>query len=309
MTKAIFYFIAANLLFLPLLSISEGPFQNFAFYITVPFIIIFGIPHGAIDNVLFKRSKKISNFKFIAVYLSIIALNIGLWLVTPVFAYVLFLLISAYHFGQSEFTHYLKKQTFYHKILFFSWGLILIVGLIYFNLAEINLMTQKYESFASFELVHSKQMLEIIFVGSLAITLIILAQLVYKNIISIETVLMEIIVMSLTLLSFYLMPLLIGFSLYFIILHSYKVMEEEFKYLKSENIISNLKGFLKLLTPFSVLSFAGILFLFALIYFNIISLSYGYIMLIIISSITLPHVFVMDQFYNLLFKSGFFRNS
>ena len=113
---------------------------------------------------------------------------------------------------------------------------------------------------------------------------------------------MELLVLSLVLICFFLMPLLIGFTLYFVILHSFKVLREEFNFLLSDQKVHSFKSFMAMITPFTLLSIFGIAFLFGLIYFDIFNMSYGYCLLIVISSITLPHVFVMDNFYGLLFK-------
>ncbi|MFT4970702.1 MAG: hypothetical protein ACI9O4_002463, partial [Chitinophagales bacterium] len=68
----------------------------------------------------------------------------------------------------------------------------------------------------------------------------------------------------------------------------------------AEKEVHSFLNFMKLLSPFTLVSIAGIAMLFALIYLNILKLSYGYLLLMVISSITLPHVFVMNSFYNLL---------
>jgi len=310
MTKAIFIFIATNLLLLPLGSTFEVMPADALLIITLPFILFLGIPHGAIDNILYKSDKenKVSNVFFIAVYLIFIGFNIILWVFMPVVAYLAFLLLSAYHFGQSEFSHYLTKQGISQKALFLGWGVALLSGLIYFNIFEINAIISNYESFAQFNTLHTENLMFYTFILSSGFTLILLIVSTIKRQLTTENLFMEILIFTLVMCSFYLMPLLVGFTLYFVILHSYKVMEEEFKFLKSKKIITGIKSFVKLLTPFSLLSFVGIIFLFSLIYFEIIGLSYGYLVLIIISSITLPHVFVMDHFYKVLIRIGFLKS-
>lgn len=105
------------------------------------------------------------------------------------------------------------------------------------------------------------------------------------------------------------MPIIIGFTLYFVILHSLKVLNEEYRFLKASGVTQSLMGFIKLLTPFSLISLMGLFMLFGLIEFGILNISFGYCVLIMISSITLPHVFVMDKFYHLLFSTKFYGQS
>ncbi len=113
---------------------------------------------------------------------------------------------------------------------------------------------------------------------------------------------MEFLVISLILICFYLLPFLIGFSIYFIILHSLKVLKEEYHFLVAEKQIGSIFKFVQLISPFTLFSVGGILVLFGLIYLEFIPFSYGYCLLIAISSITLPHVFVMNDFYMLPFN-------
>lgn len=302
MTRAIFIFIASILLFIPVIYQAGEISTATQLVICTPFLLFLGIPHGAIDNVLYIRDKNISNFKFIGIYLIIIAANVALWLVMPVLAYVLFLVLSAYHFGQSQFSHYFKSQPPLTKALFSLWGLAILSALVYFNMEEIYSIMSNSSEFRQFAGVHGERFMMYFFAASFISTIGIL---VYKSVIkaiSIETLLMELLVLSLILVCFFLMPLLIGFTLYFVILHSFKVLREEFNYLKSERKVDSIKSFTAAITPFTLLSIFGIAFLFGMIYFDILKISYGYCLLIVISSITLPHVFVMDNFYDLLFK-------
>jgi Brp/Blh family beta-carotene 15,15'-monooxygenase len=302
MTRAIFAFIASILLFMPVIYQAGEISIATQLAICTPFLLFLGIPHGAIDNVLYIRDKNISNFKFIGIYLTIIAANIGLWLVMPVLAYVLFLILSAYHFGQSQFSHYFKSQPPLTKALFSLWGLTILSALVYFNMEEVYTIMANSSEFNQFAGVHGQTFMRYFFAASFISTIGILIYKSIVKIISIETLLMELLVLSLILICFFLMPLLIGFTLYFVILHSFKVLREEFNYLKSERKVDSVKSFTAIITPFTLLSIFGIAFLFGMIYFDFLQISYGYCLLIVISSITLPHVFVMDNFYDLLFK-------
>ena len=157
----------------------------------------------------------------------------------------------------------------------------------------------QHEEFAAFKSLHQKNVLQFLFFGSTASSLLLMIYHGFKNQIKWESILMETVVITLILVCFYLMPILIGFSLYFVILHSYKVLKEEYNFLLSEKEINSVKNFFLLITPYTLFSIFGITFLFALIHFNILQISYGYCLLIAISSITLPHVFVMNKFYRL----------
>lgn len=307
MTKEIFIFIASLLLLVPFIFTEGDIAVSNQLIFSLPLILFLGIPHGAIDNILFLRNHQISNVKFIGLYLVIIGINVALWIVIPNVAYVLFLIISAYHFGQSQYSHYFNKQPLIYKLLYLCWGISILSSLIYLNITEIYNITKNYEDFTSFKVLHDERSMLYLFFASTSITLLFMIFLTFKKVINVEIFLMETLVLGLILLSFHLMPLLIGFTFYFAILHSFKVLREEYFYLNSEKEVTSISGFIKLIAPFTFLSILGIILLFGLIYLDILKLSYGYCLLIIISSITLPHVFVMNRFYDLLFSTNFYK--
>ncbi len=269
-------------------------------------ILTLGIPHGALDNVLYLRNKKLSRSGFIGIYLLIIGLNVLFWITLPLLAYTSFLLLSAYHFGQSQFTHYLKGQTRSHQVLFMTWGITVLVGLIYFNHQELQNIMQANPDFAVLLPFHQLLILKVLFLTASGCTLALLISFTVKKKLSSESFFMEVLVLALILTSFFLLPLLVGFTSYFVILHSFKVLREEYFYLSSERAVKSVADFVKLLTPFTLITIIGVLLLFGLSYFQILELSYAYVLLIVVSSISLPHIFVMNTFYQVLFRKNFY---
>lgn len=299
MTKAIFVFIASFLLLLPFVLKTGGIPTSYQLIICLPFILFLGIPHGAIDNVLYIRNEGIKNIQFISVYIAFILINVALWFIFPWLAYIAFLLLSAYHFGQSQFSHYFNNQHLSKQLLFLFWGISILTALIYFNIADMQLLMIQEKEFAVFMPFHQENILRAIFISSSIGTFSLMILLLFKKALSVEAFFMESLVFLLILVCFYLMPLLIGFTLYFVILHSFKVLKEEYDFLNAENEVSSLGNFIKLVSPFTLISIAGIILIYGLIYFELLSIPYGYSLLIIISSITLPHIFVMNRFYGL----------
>lgn len=298
MTRATFIFIAAVLLLLPITSEFQEIEIGHQLMVCLPFILLLGIPHGAIDNVLFLKKTDGRNLEFIGIYLIVAGINLAAWLFFPVLAYVAFLVLSAYHFGQSQFVHYFTEINGPHKVLHLTWGIALLSGLIFFNLNEVRSIVAEYEDFMFFDRVHQELIIRSVFISSLLLSLLLMIFFAWKKEWQFESLLIEFINLSLILCCFYLMPFIVGFTLYFVILHSIKVMREEYEYLNVLGIISSIRGFLILLTPFSLLSFLGIALLFIGIHFDLIPWSYGYCLMIVISSITLPHAIVMNRFYN-----------
>ncbi|MDF9799991.1 Brp/Blh family beta-carotene 15,15'-monooxygenase [Catalinimonas alkaloidigena] len=99
-----------------------------------------GIPHGALDHIVFryieKQSEdvKVSYTRFFLVYLGIIAGYALLWLQLPQLCLIIFLLMSFYHFGQSQL-YYIKwsEKNILKTLLYLSWGALIIIEIIFFN--------------------------------------------------------------------------------------------------------------------------------------------------------------------------------
>ena len=83
-------------------------------------ILLLGIPHGAIDHVLFFKKRKMSQLKFYSLYLGLSFLFVILWHIFPVTSLILFLLISAFHFGESQFADIFFKKSL--RFIFISFG-------------------------------------------------------------------------------------------------------------------------------------------------------------------------------------------
>lgn len=261
-------------------------------------IILIGIPHGAIDNILFFQQSKLSKPVFYFRYLGIMLLDIILWLTIPVLAYTIFMLISAYHFGQSRFSDIYKSSKSLALITYFSWGTLILTALVLFNYQELNLIFISNADFIQFEVFYNKTLLYVLFIISFIFTLISLVIYHFRIKPAHEKFLIECIQLFFVILAFYAFPFFVGFTLFFIILHSAEVLKEEYLYLKEKNIAAGLSAFIYKLLPYSLLSLFGIVFIYFLSKLAWINISFDYCLLLIISSITVPHSVVMNNFYH-----------
>ena len=97
-------------------------------------LILVGIPHGAIDHrVLGETGLAPWNLKFLGTYLGLMAGMGMVWVVSPPIALTLFVLFSAWHFGETEF----EAWQIPNKGLAFGWGLLLLGAIIGAHLNEV----------------------------------------------------------------------------------------------------------------------------------------------------------------------------
>lgn len=297
MPKSVFIFIAAALLLLQLFSLSNETVNLSLNIISFAAILTIGVAHGSIDHVLFNIKRKVSQPFFISIYLFTLLANIVLWLILPEIALFFFLIFSAYHFGQSQFIELSISRKWLSTILYFSWGAAILSGLIYFNQQEINeLFFESISNSKSFRLLIEKsEILLILFSSVFFIESLILRKL---QLITTQNLALEMIQFMLIIVTFYLFPVIIGFTLYFIILHSFRVLLQEYDYLKASFKIKSTFQFIKLLLPFTLLSAVGLGLISLVLFFFDIKINLPVQLLILTSAITLPHVLVMEFFYS-----------
>lgn len=260
-------------------------------------LLFWGIPHGAIDHVLYLENTQRAPFYFYAWYLGAIAVNALLWFWIPAIAFSGFLAISAYHFGQSQFAQLFQTAWKWSGALYFFWGASVICAFTWFNLEDLNQLARTQADLAPFQVLLHPFWVGFFFITGISGAAILgiaacRAGHLPKQSLALETYNLILILVVAALTDF-----IIGFMLYFTILHAFKVMQAEYRHFYPRTNLKTLWGFTRKLLPFSLVSYFGILLLFGIIYLGYAPISYPFALLLAISSITLPHVFVMERFY------------
>jgi Brp/Blh family beta-carotene 15,15'-monooxygenase len=296
MGKPTFLFIVSLLFSFPFLSGGVELSMENQFLISMLLVFTIGIAHGSVDNILYLDKSTIKPLTFYLVYLFLVAVYATIWFIFPIFAISSFLLISAYHFGQSQLTDCFKNTRLINRLLYISWGFALLSALLNIQFDEILAVLQSYSDLQVFASVFVPAQIYNLHVVSTAVTVTLLIYLAVTKQVKVSRMGFEFFLLILLNVSFAALPALLGFTMYFVFLHSLKVLEDEFKFLEKKDRVHVL-SFIKKLIPNTVISIAGTLIIFAGIHFDYINLSYGFILLVLISSITFPHVFVMEKFY------------
>lgn len=277
---------------LPLGELSSPLYEQLELWICIGLIATFGISHGAIDNHLYGIEGPRDNFRFIALYLTAAAAFGALWYFDGRIAFLLFMLISAYHFGQSQFIDLAEKGSWTDPALYFTWGVFLLSGYSYLNRAEFQQAIENpiLEGNITLDLIHYAGPLWVF--SSILLVIVCLLKL-QRNEISLNRLFAELYQAVIIMGAFHISSPLLGFSLYFIILHSIRVLWHEYQYFEV-----GLISFIKMLLPFTLLSLFGMGLILALINFLDLALSLPLSALIFISCLTFPHSIVMEAFYH-----------
>lgn len=238
--------------------------------------LFIGLSHGAIDHLTDQTPiDRTQLLKFILNYVSK-SIFIGiLWLMIPDIALIVFIIYSAWHFGQADFNEWNLKGS----LATFLWGLSVLTMLLSFHIQEtLNILIH----------IHDLKII-LLFTPDLADTFLAFKLVVIAIAITLAVYFRskEMAITTGYLICSNYLPLLMSFGIYFIFQHSL----HGWNHLKIKLV--NQKSLWLQSIPFS-LGGAFILSLFTL-YYNEIYLG---VFFMVLSCLSIPHIISMDQFYH-----------
>ena len=202
-------------------------------YSSIIFVIVMltiGIPHGSVDHIIAfinpKSRRFNSKLSFFTVYLSLIVLNIIIWVFSPYLGLFTFLLVSCYHFGEAQVIGFNNTK---NKLLNFVLGANILLSLFLNNIFELQIILLDLTLFSSIDLSsYDKTFFLLISVAVLMISV------VYFKIEKKVPLYAE---MSILYLIFYHTDILTSFSIYFGFSHSLPMLLLEYKEMKEKNFL------------------------------------------------------------------------
>lgn len=262
-------------------------------------VFIIGIPHGAIDHIMatelygLKDSLK-DHLLFYASYLFIMLIIAVLWIYTPVAGMILFLLISIYHFGQADMEDFLNSSA--PSYFWYILRGVLIIGLIVFSdpstTYPIISEAMRMDLLAFEEFMPDASLFALILISLYAaFTLWGILQNHFKQnlrFVADSTLLAGLIIIT---------GPLIGFAIYFALWHSIGHVNEMKEFFETKRKSLSFTEFYKKATPFTLVSLLGLLMLYGINQFLQLEGEFITLMFILISVLTLPHLFIADKMY------------
>ena len=290
MTKYLQYGLALVVGSLYLVLIPDDDATNI---IALAAILFFGVPHGAIDHKIhLKFSKKSNVKKFILIYV-LVGLGFLLWwMLMPLKALLIFIILSAYHFGQELIEDI--AETPKDPILNLSWGLIVLVSPIILKFNELLPTLNFIGSQPISRIPRDLQLITVLVIHLLGYAYVV--YLFVKKVLLKGAVIRLILFSIYLLLSYLLLPFIVAFALYFVLFHSINAMRHQFFWMKDRSADYTFLIFLKDLSPFTLLTIVGMS---GLIYYldpADWSVFFTYFF-VFISLLTLPHALLFDELY------------
>ena len=293
MKQSLFIYIILNFLAIQLPSLELDTVTNVLKVLSIIGILTIGISHGAIDDVLHFKKLKVNKGPFIFKYVVAIIAYAALWYLFPNAAALGFILISGYHFGQSQFIDYKFTNWITSNLIYLSWGSLVLFIFFYCNAVPLIKDSSQYFGIPKL-LIWLIQNAKYFIISFSVILLVNFIHSLIKKKISFQNAIMELLLLFAISTSFALIDPLIAFSLFFVILHSYHVMIHEINFLE----VKSNGEFIKTLLPFTIISLVGFTIILSGLYFLGLEIYIPLVTLIIISSVTTPHSFIMAKFYS-----------
>ncbi len=258
-------------------------------------IFTFGILHGANDLLLIEKNnstKKTPNFiKSLINYVLVIILCALLFYLIPWFTLFLFIIVSAYHFGEQQWKELINNYPkWIWNTIFLTYGMFIFSLLFLFHAQEVENIFYEITNVKI-----SKSLIPLLFnvVGITFIVTLSLSYYIYERLR--RKILTELFYLLVFAIIFKASSLIWGFALYFILWHSIPSIIEQMNFLYGKLSIQNFMSYCKSAAVYWVISIVGIILLYLLLkdkeLFNAIFFSF-------LAAITFPHVVVITKIFN-----------
>lgn len=258
--------------------------------IAFTFIFTIGILHGANDLVLIKNindtKKSISFQKNLAYYIIVVFAGLLLFYLLPILALLLFIIVSAFHFGDQQGLYFNFNTSKIILIAYpFIYGILILFLLFFFNSVEVEDIVRAIIRVH----VPSFHITEILLI-TLVLFVSISAYFYWKFESFRSKIATELFYLVVYAILFKTSSLIWGFAIYFIIWHSVPSILDQMKFIYGSASLQNFQTYCKNGFAYWLASIIGIVVLYYLFkdqeIFNALFFSF-------LAAITFPHVLVI----------------
>ena len=259
-----------------------------------------GLMHGATDHVLFMNSQGQSvreriPLRFFGQYLGILVLYGALWFLIPGLAFAAFIVVSCYHFGQTQLQYLgLSEKSWPKKLAYALWGLGVLNMIVFLNAPDSENLVYSVFPQAWVTQLFGQDAFLIALLSGATCALVILATSRKSNRSQIVLELLEIVVIF---LFSHFANLALSFALFFALWHSLRASQVQIDKLR-RNEHFQVKDFIRHSLPFTIISLFGIALLIGASQYLESQILPEMLSLIAISVLTMPHMVIYEQFYN-----------
>jgi Brp/Blh family beta-carotene 15,15'-monooxygenase len=263
------------------------------------FIVLIGIPHGATDYSIFKYlSRPLWGTRqltlFYINYVIIMLAYSMIWYFLPAIASMIFMLVSIYHFGQSNWNYVSFDNKWESALLFMLWGAFVVFTPIAWHfdssMAIISSIIGKSVAFTT------SLWLQAFCIALFILNIWVSVYLYSHNKLSLAETRDELLNLLILALLFINTPVLLGLAIYLVFWHSMSSVMDQIRFFKIRLKHYSWREYIKNTLPLSLVAIGGLILMGVAQFSMGIPLNVG-LVFVFISVATLPNMILIDQLY------------
>ncbi|MEL6537548.1 MAG: Brp/Blh family beta-carotene 15,15'-dioxygenase [Bacteroidota bacterium] len=264
-------------------------------------VLALGIPHGATDHVVFNvlRQKEVRTRVpgvFLLGYLGVMLLYFLLWWWQPAGSLLVFLVISAYHFGETQLIRTPQVGVAMHG-LYLSWGGLMLAVLLLLHLEEVTQLLLPLVGHPAVFVWLGQHTVTLLALAAGQILLLWAWQAFRTGRVKYLTA--QVAELCVLLLLLWRTPVLIGFAIFFAFWHSRDAITEQLDRFRVLRPQIRWWEWVRMALPYTMMSVVGIVGLVAVWWVYRVSISPVTVFFVGVSLLTMPHMILIYRFYQL----------
>jgi Brp/Blh family beta-carotene 15,15'-monooxygenase len=261
-------------------------------FLAYAMVISIGILHGANDLLILsiKEKKEKSLLKNLLIYISIILICLITYFFSSFIAIILFVLLSAYHFGEEHLSDRINVNLIFNFFYFLAYGLLIFSLLFYQSIPDVDLIMIELTG-----LTFTENQIEITLYTSGGYLFLASFYLFLKKEINYELFLKELFYLLLLFLVFKTSSLILGFAIYFILWHSIPSIIHQIEFISEDLNKKSVWLYVKKAMIYWIISIVGLIILYKIV--PEIDL-FATLVFVILFAVTAPHTWVMHKMKN-----------
>jgi Brp/Blh family beta-carotene 15,15'-monooxygenase len=268
--------------------------SEFEIIIGFLFIFSFGILHGSNDILLIEsfknKNSKYTFPKILTLYLLVVLTAVIVFYYIPLVALILFIVFSAFHFGEQHWEYLeLNISKYLSMVFYFLYGNFILLLLFEFNKEDVIEVIYSITNYSLNEVVITISLaINAIAMGG-CMLLLVLKSDSFKN-----QVLKELFYLIIFGIIFKVSTLIWGFTIYFVFWHSIPSLYEQVSFIYGDYNTKTILSYCKNAFPYWLISIIGI----GIVYFIFKNETIFYaVFFSFIAAVTFPHSVVINNMF------------
>ncbi|EAR12395.1 hypothetical protein PI23P_07215 [Polaribacter irgensii 23-P] len=261
-------------------------------FIAYVMVVSIGILHGANDLlILSKKDKGKRTFiKNLIIYIGIIGFCLIIYIFNPFVAILLFVFLSAYHFGEEHLGVRISVNATFDFTYFLAYGLFIFSLLLHQSIPDVDKVMRELTG----TIITVKQ-IEIVLITSASVLFLGSVYLFLSKRVALGVFVKESFYLLLLFLVFKTSSLILGFAIYFILWHSIPSIMHQIEFISGDLNKANVLYYFK-----KALLYWGISIVSLFILYQIVSdiELFSTVIFAILFAVTAPHAWVMFRMKN-----------